>query len=251
MILNENIQKKKGANMAHENDGHRTRLRERMMKEGASGFQDHEVLELLLFGSVARKDTNKLAHNLLSKFGGFSGVLNASPEQLMTVTGVSTVTACNIAILKEVFHRYKKDEQDKSQLKGLASIVRYVQSAISDSFYERMVVVYVDASTTFLQEEEFTSDNNQQVNVDIKRIVATAMRINADGVLLFHCHSNGPCEPSEDDKRFTEKLYFALAPMNIALLEHMIFNKSSDYYSFHKQGIMKQLADKYNQTLNK
>ena len=137
--------------MAHENDGHRTRLRERMMREGASGFQDHEVLELLLFGSVARKDTNKLAHNLLSKFGGFSAVLNASPEQLMTVKGVSTVTACNIAILKEVFHRYKKDEQDKSQLKGLASIIRYVQTTISDSFYERMVVVYVDGATTFMQ----------------------------------------------------------------------------------------------------
>ena len=237
--------------MAHENDGHRTRMRERMMREGASGFQDHEVLELLLFGSVARKDTNKLAHNLLSKFGGFSGVLNASPEQLMDVKGVSTATACNLAILKEVFLRYKKDEQDKSQLKGLASIIRYVQSTIADSFYERMVIVYVDSSTTFIQEEEFTSDSTQQVNIDIKKVVATAMRVNAEGVVLFHCHSNGSCEPSEEDKRYTEKLYFALAPMNIALLEHMIFNKSNDYYSFHNVGIMKQLADKYNQTLNK
>ena len=237
--------------MAHENEGHRTRLRERFMKEGASSFQDHEVLELLLFGSVARKDTNKLAHNLLSKFGGFNGVLNASPEQLMSVNGVSTVTACNLAILKEVFHRYKKDELDKSKLKGLASIIRYVQSTIFDSFYERMVVVYVDASTTFLQEEEFTSDSTQQVNVDIKRIVSTAMRINAEGVLLFHCHSNAPCEPSEEDKRYTEKLYFALAPMNIALLEHMIFNKQREFYSFHQSGLMNMFADNYNQTFNK
>ena len=235
--------------MAHENDGHRTRLRERLLREGASNFQNHEVLELLLFGSVPRKDTNKLAHNLLSKFGGFSGVLNASAEQLMEVKGVSVVTACNLAILKEVFHRYKKDEQDKSQIRGLASIIRYVQSTISDSFYERVVVVYVDGSTTFLQEEEFTSDNTREVSVDIKKIVATAMRLNAEGVVLFHCHSNGLCEPSEEDIRYTEKLYFALAPMNIALLEHMIFNKDKEYYSFHKTGIMTQLADKYNNTL--
>lgn len=243
--------KEKGAKMAHENDGHRMRLRERMMREGASSFQDHEVLELLLFGSVARKDTNKLAHNLLSKFGGFSGVLNASPEQLMDVKGVSIATACNLAILKEVFLRYKKDEQDKSQLRGLASIIKYVQSTISDSFYERMVVVYVDSATTFIQEEEFTSDSTRQVNIDIKKIVATAMRVNADGVLLFHCHSTGTCEPSEEDKRYTEKLYFALSSMNIALLEHMIFNKNNNFYSFHQAGIMKQLADTFNQTINK
>ena len=236
--------------MAHENYGHRTRLRERFMREGANNFQDHEVLELLLFGSVPRKDTNKLAHNLLSKFGGFSGVLNASPEQLMSVPGVSTVTACNLAILKEVYHRYKKNEQDKSKLRGLASIIRYVQSTIAESFNERMVVVYMDADTNFIQEEEFTSDSASEVNVDPKKIVGTAMRLNAAGVAMFHCHSSGPCVPSEEDIRFTEKVYFVLATMNIALLEHMIFNKKNEYFSFHKSGDMDKIIEKYNKTLN-
>ena len=224
--------------MAHENDGHRARLRQRLMKEGASNFQDHEVLEIYLFGSVPRKDTNKLAHNLLSKFGGFAGVFNASPDQLISVKGVSEVTASNIAIVKEIFRRYRRDEQSKANLKGVASIIKYVRSTMSESFYERMTVVYVDGSTTFLQQEEFTSENTQRVNVDIKKIVSTAMRINAEGVLMFHCHSNAACEPSDEDKRYTEKLYFALASMNIALLEHMIFNNQGEYYSFHQAGIM-------------
>lgn len=235
--------------MAHENDGHRTRLRERLMKEGASNFQDHEVLELLLFGSVPRKDTNKLAHTLLNKFGGFSGVLNASPSQLMSIKGVSTVTACNLAILKEVFQRYRKNEQEKSKLKGVASIIKYFQSTISESFYEKLVVVYVDEATTFIQEEEFTSDSTNEVNVDIKRIVSTAMLLNAGGVMLFHCHCNGPCEPSDEDKYFTEKLYFILAPLKIALLDHMIFNSKEEFFSFYNSGIMHEIADKYNQTL--
>ena len=235
--------------MAHENDGHRTRLRERFMREGASNFQDHEVLELLLFGSVPRKDTNKLAHNLLTKFGGFSGVLNASPDQLMEVDGVSTVTACNLAILKEVFYRYRRDEQDKSKIQGLASIIRYVQSTISESVYEKMVVVYVDASTRYILQEELTSDNTDQVNVDPKNIVATAMRLNASGVVLFHCHNSAPCDPSPEDMRYTEKLYFALSTINIAMLEHIIFNNRGGYFSFHKEGIMSQLADKFNKIL--
>ena len=235
--------------MAHENDGHRTRLRERMMKEGASGFQDHEVLELLLFGSVPRKDTNKLAHNLLSAFGGFAGVLNASPQQLISVKGVSTVTACNLAIIKEVFYRYRKDEQAKTKLNGLASIIKYVQSTIYESFYERMVVVYMDNNTSYIMQEEFTSDSANEVRVDTKRIVGTAMRLNAAGVALFHCHNNAPCTPSKEDRQLTEKLYFALSTMNIALLEHMIFNSNREYFSFHTEGIMQQLADKYNATL--
>ena len=237
--------------MAHENDGHRTRLRERFMREGASNFQDHEVLELYLYGSVPRKDTNKLAHNLLTKFGGFSGVFNASPEQLMEVDGVSTVTACNVAVVKEIFYRYRRDEQDKSKIQGLGSIIKYVQSTISESVYEKMVVVYVDAATRYILQEEFTSDNTDQVDVDPKKIVATAMRLNASGVVLFHCHSNAPCTPSTEDMRYTEKLYFALASINIAILEHIIFNNRGGYYSFHKEGIMTQLAEKYNKILNK
>ena len=79
--------------MAEVNKGHRQRMRERMMKEGLDGFADHEILELLLFQYIPRKDTNKIAHNLLDKFGGLVNVLNAAPEQLMLVDGVSEVTA--------------------------------------------------------------------------------------------------------------------------------------------------------------
>ena len=93
---------KKDYSMAHVNDGHRQRLRERMQKEGLDGFQDHEILELLLFQSVPRKDTNKLAPTLLARFGSLYNVLNSSPEQLMLVNGVSIVTACNLSMLKEV-----------------------------------------------------------------------------------------------------------------------------------------------------
>ena len=237
--------------MAHENDGHRTRLRERFMKEGASGFQDHEILELLLFGSVPRKDTNKLAHHLLKEFGSFTGVLNASPEQLMAVNGVSTVTACNLSVLKEVFRRYKKSERARSDLKGLSSIVKYVQSTLASSYYERVVVVYLDEDTYYMQEEEYTSNNSHHVNVDVRQITGTALRINASGVVVFHCHSNFSCEPSSEDKYFTEKLFFALSTNNIAFLEHMIFNTKGEHYSFHAQGEMQKLAIKYKETLKR
>lgn len=234
--------------MAHENDGHRTRLRERMLTEGLSNFQDHEVLELLLFQYLPYKDTNKIAHNLLSSFGSFAGILNASPEQLMTVSGISQVTACNLAVLKEVFQRYRVSEAKKVSLSGLSSIVKYAQLLIADSYTERLVVVYVDNATNFLYREEFVGSVDT-INVDSKKIVATAMRVNAAGVLLFHCHVKGKCEPSEDDRRFTEKLYFALASISVMVLEHMIFNGEGEHYSFFQSGEMDEIAHKYVNTL--
>lgn len=233
------------------NNGHRARLRERMMKEGLSGFQDHEILELLLFQSLPRKDTNKLAHTLLNKFGDLAGVLNATPQQLMVVEGVSEVTACNLAVLKEVWLRYKYSEQKKRSLKSLSDMIRYSREIMMDAYAEKLFAVYVDNETKFVYQEEFTSDSTQYVNLDSKNIVTTSMRVGAAGVILFHCHVNGMCEPSDDDIRFTERLYFALASLDVMLLEHIIFNSSGDFYSFYQHNIMQQFAQKYKQLCTK
>lgn len=235
--------------MQNPNEGHRARLRERMMREGLQGFQDHEVLELLLFQSIPRRDTNKIAHDLIYKFGSFANVLDASPQQLMMVDGVSEITACNISMLKEVWQRYKKSSINKIRLNGMASIVKYSQLLIADNYYEKVVAVYVDNSTTYIAQEEFSSDDKQFVHVDLKKILASAMRLNAAGVLLFHCHVRGNCSPSEQDIAFTEKLYFALASLNIMLLEHIIFNASGEYYSFFREKHMQEMAEKYKRTL--
>lgn len=227
------------------NEGHRQRLRNRMLKEGLDNFQDHEILEFLLFQYIPRKDTNKIAHNLLKKFGSLGNVFNANPEQLMMVDGISQVTACNIAIIKEVWRRYKRDESFKISLSKLSSIIKYAQQLMDESGVERVVVVYVDGGTNFLFKDEFSSNNPQYVDVDIKEIIATSARLKAAGIVLFHCHPHGQCAPSQSDLAFTEKLYLALASIDNVLLDHIIFNSRSQFYSFHKERILEIIADKY------
>ena len=231
--------------MAEVNKGHRQRMRERMMKEGLDGFADHEILELLLFQYSPRKDTNKIAHNLLDKFGGLVNVLNAAPEQLMLVDGVSEVTACNIAMLKEVWRRYKKDGSKRKNLGGVSSIMQYARVLIAESYVERIVIVYVDSGTNFLYSEDYDSGSITDVSVDVKKMIATAMRLNASGIIMYHCHVQGDVKPSEQDVKFTEKLFFALAPLNIALLEHIVFNTEGAYFSFFKEGLMDGFALRY------
>lgn len=231
--------------MASVNDGHRQRLRARMMNDGLSGFADHEVLELLLFQYLPRKDTNKLAHKLLDQFGSFAGVLDASPRELMLVEGISEVTACNIAMLKEVFQRYKKSQAEKISLNSISAIIKYTQKLIADSYIEKLVVVYVDASTNFLYKEQFTSGNVDTVTVNIKDIVATAMRVKASGVVLFHCHVSGTVLPSVEDYAFTEKVMLALGSLDVILLEHIIYNDHEQFYSMLEHGEIAQMREKF------
>ena len=233
--------------MAHVNDGHRQRLRERMQKEGLDGFQDHEILELLLFQSVPRKDTNKLAHTLIARFGSLYNVLNSSPEQLMLVSGVSIVTACNLSMLKEVWRRYKREENEKLDLSDVKDIVKYARIMITESYTERVVVVYVDRGTKFLYSDEFVSTtDDHSVQVDLKKVVASAVRLKASGIILFHCHVQGNCEPSEDDIDFTERLLYALSGLEIVLLEHVIFNAEGNYYSFFSEGRIDEMVANLN-----
>ncbi len=231
--------------MDNVNKGHRKRCRERIFEEGLHSCQDHEILEMLLFMFIRRRDTNKLAHTLIDKFGNIAGVLDAEPKKLMTVQGVSETTACNLCLIKEVMQRYRKDKAGDISLDGIGNIIRFSQMLLAESYVEKLVVAYVDSSASLIFREDFCSDSVNKVYVDVRRVLATATRCNAAGVILFHCHVDGVCAPSEDDYLFTEKLYFVLASMDVMLLEHIIFNRHGEFHSFHNERELHSIARKY------
>lgn len=235
--------------MSKGNDGHRERLRQRMLQEGLQSFHDHEILELLLFQSIPRKDTNKIAHDLIDGFGNLYNVLNATPERLMTVDGVSHITACNLSMLKEVFQRYNQSKIKRQKFTGISQIIEFSRTLISNAYVEQLIIVYVDPSTTYLHHEIYCSNHPEHVDVDIKKIVATTVRVGANAVVIAHCHPNGEIEPSEPDIRFTRNLFFALGSLDILVLDHIIFNGSEQYFSMYDTGIMKQIQSDYRKVL--
>ena len=237
--------------MSNLNQGHRERLRQRMLTEGLSNFADHELLELLLFNALPRKDTNKIAHALLDCFGTIENVLEASPQQLMTIDGISEAAACHLSAIKECLLRYKKNPKSPKRLDTISKIIKYAQETMGSSYHEKIELVYLDGSNTLLFKEVFTSNSIDHVSVDIKRIVTTALRVNASGVMMFHSHVTGACEPSQADISITRKLFFALASMNIMLLEHIIFNNKDEFYSFFQEGIMEKMENQYKFNIKK
>lgn len=235
--------------MDNVNSGHRKRLRVRMMKEGLEGFQEHEILEMLLYSYIPRQDTNKLAHRLIDKYGSLFGVLEADPQKLAAEKGMSETIACSLGLIKQIVQWYIKKSAETIRLNSVGEIIRYTQVLLSESYVEKFVVVYVDSGSKLIMRDDFCSNRNDKVFVDTRQVITNAARCNAAGVILFHCHVDGACKPSNDDLLFTKKLYFALASMDVMLLDHIVFNRYNEFHSFYSEDELQAIAKQYVATM--
>ncbi len=231
------------------NKGHRERLRNRYLQHGLQSLQDHEVLELLLFQSLPRKDTNKLAHELIAKFGSLNAVLEAPMEKLVQVKGVSVVTATNIALLKHLRERYDLCVAKSDPLDTLQDIYHHAEHEIGHSDTERLLVIFMDVNTKYLGEDLNFSVSKDMVAFDSKKIINKALELGASFVVLFHNHGNAPSTPSDSDLKSTTALFNALATLRISLFDHVIFSATTPPYGFRKEGRISEMAEKYKEFL--
>ena len=128
------------ANSLH--DGHRKRLREKF-KKGKEVFNEHELLELLLCYSIARKDTNELAHKLISTFGSLSAVLSASPEALSKVEGVGETTASLLSLVNYITS-IKKKQQSPVKLDSIDAVKKIAFDVFAELKNEAFFMFYLD-----------------------------------------------------------------------------------------------------------
>ena len=94
-------------------EGHRERLRVRFLAEGVDSFDDHQVMELLLFQAIPRADTNPIAHRLMRRFGTLSAVLEADPKDLASVEGVGDKAAAFLRLIPQIARRYVHDRVNR------------------------------------------------------------------------------------------------------------------------------------------
>lgn len=204
-------------------DGHRARMRERFRQSGLDGFAPHEVLELLLFYARARGDVNPLAHSLLDAFGSLRGVLEARPEQLMSVRGVGEETATLLSLMLPLFRRYAASLcEDCCQLNSLQEAMTYCKALLSGWRSERFYVLCLGAENQLLGQRLIAEGTLSEVAAYPRLVVETALNYNASSVLLCHNHPSGTCTPSRDDITTTRRLSALLAGLDIVLLDHIV-----------------------------
>lgn len=213
---------------------HRERVRQRYLRGGAQSFPDHNLLELLLFYSIPREDTNNLAHQLLKEFGSFSAVFDASFEDLQRVKGIGPNSALHIKLITDVARRYMVDRTEAKQaIETSDAAIEYLRHRFIGLEYETAILLCFDGKQHVKRICEYTSNSASTVLLDVNKILVDALNCDAKGVLLAHNHVQGYAVPSREDEFTTRQIAKTLENLGITVCDHLIFS-DEDVYSFAK-----------------
>lgn len=204
--------------------GHRQRLRQRFLQEGLEGFADHQVLELLLFHVVPRRDTNRMAHLLFQRFGTLSAVLEADPRDLRTVEGIGEQAAAFLALIPQITRRYLQDRgsREKPVLLTPQAVKKFILPLMIGRTEEVFYVVCLDLHGRLLFPALVAQGTVQETYIHPRLVVEEVIRHRASKVILAHNHPAESFRASASDITFTRTLINALQPLNIMVLDHLI-----------------------------
>lgn len=225
------------SSMIHQ--GHRERLRSRFLEDGLDGFENHQVLELLLFHVVPRGDTNPVAHRLMQRFGTLSAVLEADPKDLASVEGIGARAAAFLSLIPQVTRRYFHDrvKRDNPRLNSSEAVAEYVSPLMAGRPEEVFYVLCLDSHCRVLYPALIGQGTVKEAHVEPRHVVEEALRHRAAGVVLAHNHPGGAAKPSNADHRLTALLVQTLGAITIPVLDHVIV-AGEQTYSFAREGAL-------------
>ncbi|NLV63480.1 MAG: DNA repair protein RadC [Clostridiaceae bacterium] len=219
-------------------EGHREKLKQRFLKEGLNAFEDHQVLEMLLFYTIPRRDTNEMAHRLLNKYGTLESLFDASPEDLMQKGGVTPNTAIFLSMVPQLARKYMLIKQGKKPvLDSSVKAGNYVISLFIGKNYEAFYVICLNSQNKINYTALVHEGTINEAPVYPRIIVETALRYKASSVILAHNHPGGSLKPSNADIEVTRKICDALKTISINVIDHMICAGNA-YFSFAEQGLL-------------
>ncbi|UWR60576.1 RadC family protein [Phaeobacter inhibens] len=217
---------------------HRARLRDRFMTGGATAMPDYELLELVLFRSIPRRDVKPLARQLLDSFGDFNRVITAPPERLARIAGVGDAVITDLKVLEAAAHRMARAKVlQRHILSSWDALLDYCHTVMAHRETEQFRVLYLDRKNTLIADEEQAKGTVDHVPVYPREIAKRALEISASALILVHNHPSGDPTPSPSDIEMTDRVARALAALDIVLHDHLIIGKSSEL-SFRSAGYL-------------
>ena len=213
-------------------DGHRERMRSEIIKNGFDmQTPPHKVLEFLLFYSVTRKDTNPIAHALISRFGSISGVLDASMEELMKVEGVGERSALLIKSIMPIAKIYLNEKSSETmRFASLDDIGKYALKQYIGITKEKASIISLDGKGKLLGFDFLSEGDISSVGISFRDVVSKIISHSAVAAVLVHNHPSGIALPSMRDGAITESLASTLKNIGVYLVDHIIIG-SGDFVS--------------------
>lgn len=218
--------------------GHRERMKRRFLETGLEGFDDINVLELLLFYAIQRQDTNPLAHALLNRFGSFKDVMEASVTDLMSVKGIGENTAILLRLIGQVSKRYLMSRRKAGvHLDNPQKVFDYVEPLFAFESLECLYLICLDTENRVLDCCEISRGDVDSVYGNPRKIITVATQHHASKIILSHNHPSGVVLPSPNDISFTNELQKSLLTFQIQLSDHIIMG-DGEYLSMREHGYM-------------
>ncbi|MBF7096047.1 RadC family protein [Alkalibacter mobilis] len=217
-------------------NGHRNRVKTRFLNEGMDHFDDHQVLEMLLFYSIPRKDTNEIAHKMLKEFGSLATLFESSPEEISQRSGVSLNASILLSMIPSLSKRYSKARWgDKPLLNSSSKAGEFAKTLFTGYIYEAFFIICLDTQNKVRHSALVHEGTINEAPVYPRLIVETALRHQANSIILSHNHPGGSLRPSRADIEVTDRISSALEPISIKVVDHIIVAGDS-YYSFAENG---------------
>ncbi len=218
--------------------GHRQRVKSRYLTEGLDAFEDHQVLEMLLFYCIPMKDTNELAHEMILEFGTLAGLLEADPKEICRRCNVTENVAILVSLIPSLARRYFQGKWgDKPLLNSSSKAGEYAVSLFVGRKYEAFYVICLDAQNRVNYAALVHKGTINEAPVYPRLIVETALRHQANAVILAHNHPGGTMRPSDADRAITKKIVTTLDAISIHVVDHMIV-AGDKYFSFAEKGLV-------------
>ena len=220
--------------------GHRQRLRTRFIRSGFEGFNDYEVIELLLTLAIPRSDVKQPAKALIARFGNLRGILDAPLEKLQEIKGIGTVAPIALRIIRSAATLYLQQSAEGAESLAdpdlLSAFWRMRIGALRDEVFE---VAYLDSGCRLLRDgidrlEEGTID---RATVYPRRVIESALKRGAAALVLAHNHPNDHVQPSEQDKTLTRALVLAAETVHLKIFDHLIVSPD-EVFSFRKAWLL-------------
>jgi DNA repair protein RadC len=217
---------------------HRERLRQRFLKSDEEAIADYELLELLLFQALPRKDVKPLAKDLLKQFGSFSAVITAEPEALRQIDGVKDAT---VAVFKTVRAAAVKLTREKIPNRPVIGawqqLLDYIRASMAHLKVEQFHILFLDNRNRLIADEAQQTGTVNHTPVYPREVIKRALDLGASAIILVHNHPSGDPAPSKADIAMTREVVRAAEALGVAVHDHLIIGRG-EHASFKALGLL-------------
>lgn len=208
---------------------HRWRLRQRFLSAGPGSLADYEMLELVLFRAIPRRDVKPLAKQLLDRFGDFNGVISALPARLRDLPGVGQAVICELKVVEAAAHRLARARVlNRPALSSWSALMEYCKTTMAHRETEQFRILFLDRKNILIADEEQAKGTVDHVPVYPREVVKRALELNASAVILVHNHPSGDPTPSQADIDMTRQIELAARAVGVVVHDHVVIGKERD-----------------------